>query len=147
MAVPAIGGEAMNEALNVFLRSKKILQMERRLVVQPEGGSFWSFCIHYVEDYSPINKNRERVDYKEVLDEATFRRFSRFRELRKQIADAEKIPPYAVFTDSELAEIAQMETLTIEIMKNVKGVGEKKVEKYGDRFIQASKDEKSESPA
>lgn len=70
IAVPAMGGEAMNEQLNVFLRSKKILQVERRLVTPSDGGAYWSFCIHYTEDYSPV-KMKERVDYKMITDRST----------------------------------------------------------------------------
>ncbi|MCC7503710.1 MAG: HRDC domain-containing protein [Saprospiraceae bacterium] len=137
IAVPAMGGEAMNEQLNVFLRSKKILQVERRLVTPSDGGAYWSFCIHYTEDYSPV-KMKERVDYKAILDESAFERFSRFREIRKEVASREQVPPYAVFTDEELSELAKFDVLTQSAMKSVKGIGEKKTEKYGVYFIPPS---------
>ena len=49
--------------------------------------------------------SKEKVDYKLVLSEADFSLFSRLREIRKQIAIADAVPAYAVFTDEELAGI------------------------------------------
>ena len=60
-ALPVIGGEALSEEMNAFLRSRKVIQVVEHLVNDPKG-SLWCFCIKYVEDYSPLNKNRERVD-------------------------------------------------------------------------------------
>ncbi|MFM9947020.1 MAG: hypothetical protein ACKV1O_03705 [Saprospiraceae bacterium] len=40
--IPVMGGEALAEELNVFLRSKKILQVEQQLVSEAQG-SAWCF--------------------------------------------------------------------------------------------------------
>lgn len=66
--IPIIGGEALNEEMNVFLRSKKILQVESQ-IVQERSGAFWCFSVKYLEDQG---REREKVDYKELLDEASF---------------------------------------------------------------------------
>ena len=48
-----------------------------------------------------------------------------------------------VFTNEELAELAKIEGLTEAKMKSVKGIGQKKVEKYGHHFLPKSpQDEK-----
>ncbi len=141
-SIPIHGGEAINEEMNAFLRSKKVLQMEQQLI-SDRHGAVWSFCIKYVEDYSPFNKSKEKVDYKQVLDEASFERFSQLRVIRKRVSQEEAVPAYAIFTDEELAELAKTEQLTAVSMKKVKGIGEKKVEKYGQHFITKSSDEKS----
>lgn len=133
-SIPILGGEAINEEMNTFLRSKKILQMEQQLISDTHG-AVWSFCIKYVEDHSPFNRNKEKVDYKQVLDEASFERFSQLRVTRKKVALEEGVPAYAIFTDEELAELAKMEQLTTVNMKKVNGIGEKKVTKYGHYFI------------
>ena len=141
--IPIIGGEKLTEELNVFLRSQKILHIERQIATSHQG-TFWSFCINYLdENHQTVTGTYERgrIDYREVLDMATFARFSKMRELRKHIAQEEGIPAFAIFRDDELAGIAQLETLTLATMKNVKGVGDKKTEKYGQRFITAMADE------
>jgi ATP-dependent DNA helicase RecQ len=69
-----------------------------------------------------------------VLDPESFERFSTFRKIRKEIADDEGVPAFAVFADSELAEMAKIPDLSATSMKAVRGIGEKKIEKYGRFF-------------
>lgn len=133
-SIPVFGGEAITEDLNAFLRSKKIVQVEQKLI-QDGQGTAWSFCIRYTEDYSPFNRIKEKVDYKEILDEAAFQRFTRFKEIRRKIAKEESLPAYAVFTDEELAEIAKPKVSSLADLQAIKGIGTKKVEKYGHHFV------------
>ena len=137
--IPIIGGEKLTEELNAFLRSRKILQTENH-ILQTNTGGFWCFCIKYIEDSKGDKKvtRREKVDYKAILDEATFQRFNEMRQIRKAIAQDEAIPAYAVFTDAELAEIAKIgEKRSLADIRKIKGIGAKKLEKYGAKFTQA----------
>ena len=133
--IPIPGGEALTEDMNVFLRAKKVLEVTDH-VVSTERSAHWCFCIKYLDDVTA--SDRPRVDYRTQLDEASFQRFSRMRALRKQLAMDEGIPAYAIFTDEELAALAKIEFLTPAAMRSVKGVGEKKVEKYGTKFTESS---------
>lgn len=63
--------------------------------------------------------------------------FECLRELRKEIARASGIPPYMVFQDTALREMAEQSPLTEEAMLEISGVGEKKLKKYGERFLEA----------
>lgn len=141
--IPIIGGESINEEMNVFLRSKKILQVENHIVTSGQN-SFWSFCIRYIEDTTINEREKQKVDYRQVLDEPTFHKFSRLREIRKQLAQDDAVPAYAVFTDEELSNIAKLETITLAGMKKIKGIGEKKIEKYGHHFVKMTTDENSQ---
>lgn len=62
----------------------------------------------------------------------------------------EAIPAFAIFTDEELAGLAKLNELTVSKMLTVKGIGEKKTERYGQKFIgsfdQFLKDEKDRLP-
>jgi len=128
--IPVFGGEALLDEMNAFMRGHKILQTEKQLAVFGSNAC-WCFCVSYMDsDYKPT-RIKPRIDYKEVLDEQTFKKFSELREVRKRIASEQDIPAYAVFTDEELAELAKMEVVTIEGMKSVKGIGEKKAQKFG----------------
>lgn len=63
--------------------------------------------------------------------------FAKLRKLRKSIADAEDKPPFVVFSDATLVEMAQMlPTSRAEILA-VNGVGQQKLTKYGDAFLDA----------
>ncbi|NMM41392.1 DNA helicase RecQ [Pseudoalteromonas arctica] len=63
--------------------------------------------------------------------------FAKLRALRKELADADDVPPYVVFNDKTLAEMAQlMPTNDSEFLK-VSGVGFTKLNKYGSPFLHA----------
>lgn len=143
--IPVLGGEAFSEEMNAFLRSQKILQIESSLIQQPQG-SYWSFCVRYVAQVTKPAGRVEKTDYKHTLDTASFERFKRLREIRRSLAKEEEVPAYVIFTNDELSKLAVIEDLTLAAMKKVKGVGPKKIEKYGQHFI-SSPDEKSQSSA
>lgn len=68
--------------------------------------------------------------------------FARLRFLRKQIADKENIPPYIVFNDATLQEMAQyMPTSNIEMLQ-INGVGTIKLERFGLPFMRLIQEHK-----
>ncbi len=137
-SIPIVNGEIEQEKMNKFLRSQKVIKVDKQLVQIGEG-TYWSFCIQYI--VSPLaieqDQRKEKVDYKVVLGEELFKKFSILRNIRKQLADKDAVPAYAVFTDAELSEIVKLEQLDIENIKKIKGIGEKKVEKYAQPMLQA----------
>ena len=143
ISVPVEGGEDMNEILNAFLRNHKVIKVEKQLV-QNEGTACWSFCVSYLNDQADTPRVREKKDYQASLDSAAFERFNRYRSLRRQLAQQEGVPPYVIFTDDELAEMAKETELTTASIQAIKGIGSKKVEKYGTFFLDQQGHEKSE---
>ena len=61
--------------------------------------------------------------------------FAKLRKLRKAIADEENIPPYVVFNDATLIEMAEQSPLTAGEMLSVNGVGTRKLERFGKPFM------------
>ena len=61
--------------------------------------------------------------------------FDRLRELRKQIADSQSVPPYVIFADSSLKLMAQLKPQTLDDFAKISGVGAYKLKHYGDRFV------------
>ncbi len=70
------------------------------------------------------------------LSEKDAELFESLRKLRREIASEEKIPPYMVFADKTLAGMCTMRPTTLDEMLEVSGVGEHKLEKYGERFLE-----------
>ena len=133
--IPLFDNEAELNEMNGFLRAQKVLTIDKQFVSVGEN-AYWSFCITYLQlsKQSTMAQNAQRqnkIDYKEVLDVATFAVFSTLRTIRKQIAENEAVPAYAVFTDSELAEIAKLENIDVAHLQSIQGIGQKKAEKYG----------------
>jgi len=80
----------MQDELNRFLRGRRVLEVCHHFV--DEGAnSRWCFLVEYLEGEIKggygTSSPRARVDYKEVLDEASFARFVRLRTVRKKLAD------------------------------------------------------------
>lgn len=147
--IPIVGGGEESERMNRFLRGHKIVQVDRELVVLGDC-AYWSFCVNYLVTsavlVSAAGEKREKVDYKNVLSEEHFKVFSQLRAYRKRIADRDAVPAYAVFTDAELAVLAQSEGLTEQRMLQIDGIGKRRVEKYGGLLIEMSRQE-GEEPA
>ena len=61
-------------------------------------------------------------------------------ELRKKVADKNKIPPYTVFQDASINDMTLKYPVNHEEMKNIHGVGEGKAKKYGTEFIKVIED-------
>jgi ATP-dependent DNA helicase RecQ len=59
----------------------------------------------------------------------------RLRSLRKQLADAQSVPPYVVFQDSTLKLMAQEQPTTLAEFAKLSGVGSHKLAQYGDKFL------------
>lgn len=71
--------------------------------------------------------------------------FERLRALRRAIADKAGVPPYVIFHDSVLLEMASLKPQLLEDLRGIKGIGENKLEKYGQCFLDAIS-EKREQP-
>ena len=82
-------------------------------------------------------KNKKGMD---SLTSAGFKLFDKLKELRLEIARAEKIPPYIVFNDKTLIDMCVKMPTTKSEMLDVSGVGENKYGKYGERFIAVIKE-------
>lgn len=61
--------------------------------------------------------------------------FAKLRKLRKAIADEDGLPPYVVFSDATLIDMAEMLPTSYGEMLAVSGVGQRKLEKYADPFL------------
>ncbi|HEY8465138.1 MAG TPA: DNA helicase RecQ [Bacillota bacterium] len=91
----------------------------------------------------PVLKGEARVQRKVLPQQKQASRtenptlFETLRQLRKEIAAREQVPPYIIFADSTLHEICRNLPLNRGALLGIKGVGEAKLIKYGDQFIAA----------
>jgi ATP-dependent DNA helicase RecQ len=66
--------------------------------------------------------------------------FDRLRQLRKQIADSQSVPPYVIFADSSLKLMAQVRPKTLADFALLSGINEHKTQQYGESFISTIRD-------
>lgn len=139
--ISSFADENEQEFINKFLRSHRILQVDR--CFSPENGGYWSIFVTYQENVSIDGirdfQRRNKVDYREVLSESAFHRFEEMRQIRGNIAKKEGIAAFLVFSDKELAKLAEVEYLTASVLENIEGVDEKKKKKYGELFLSNQK--------
>lgn len=152
-AIPAIGSLDLEEELNLFLRSHRVVSVQKT-VETIDGMPRWCFCVEYL-DGTPADKrgrSGKRIDYKEVLSEADFAVYARLRDTRKELAAAEAIPVYTVCTNEQLAAMATGRPESLSGLKEIDGFGEAKTAKYGQALLaalsegNAEKDETSGQP-
>ena len=63
--------------------------------------------------------------------------FDTLRTLRKRLADQQKVPPYVVFGDASLVEMARKQPRDAQSFLAINGVGERKLDRYGEDFLNA----------
>lgn len=80
------------------------------------------------------NGGKQKKEYPAGTDYALF---EELRKLRMEIAKAERIPPYIVFSDKSLRDMSVRKPRTKKAFLEVNGVGEHKCQKYGSRFLEA----------
>jgi ATP-dependent DNA helicase RecQ len=79
------------------------------------------------EELIPKEKAKQEI----IRDEL----FERLRVLRKQMADAAGVPPYVIFSDATLSEMAQKKPISEAQMKAIPGIAAERFRRYGETFI------------
>jgi superfamily II DNA helicase RecQ len=137
--VPVHDSSAFEQDLNGFLARHKVVSIDRHLIDQG-ASSFWAICVDYISHapgetgHNP-NLSRSRVDYKTILPPGEFVVFSRLRELRKEIAQAEAVPVYALFTNEQLAQMVQRRCRSKSDLAQIDGIGDSKIDKYAEPIL------------
>ncbi len=92
--------------------------------------------IHFVqpEMYKPLVKEKKAIAAEPELQKNSVL-FEKLRKLRKLIADSEGLAPYQVFSDSTLMAMVHSLPSTNLEMKNISGVSQKKLDRYGVDFM------------
>ena len=80
--------------------------------------------------------SRKKAGAAAMLSEKDLELFETLRVLRREIAEEEKVPPYMIFSDKTLALMSAAHPANLEEMLRISGVGEFKLQNYGERFLQ-----------
>jgi ATP-dependent DNA helicase RecQ len=105
----------LTEAARPLLRGEERLELAKprlRVKVQPKK----------------VRAKLGAFDYDEVL-------FERLRAVRKRLADAEGVPPFVIFADTTLAEMATALPTSEDALLAVSGVGKHKLRRFGSEFL------------
>ena len=78
-------------------------------------------------------KRKQKIETKQITKENPL--FEALRALRRQLATEERVPPFVIFSDKTLQDICNKFPQTRSDLLKVKGIGEQKKEKYGERLL------------
>ena len=94
------------------------------------------FYVSRDNDFSKTKKIENLSVKASVIDNDLF---NKLKILRKEIAKSKSLPPYAIFQEFSLEDMTYKYPETIDEFKNINGVGEGKVNKFGSQFIELIK--------
>ena len=137
-AIPARNPTAAEDDLNAFCGSHRVTFIDKHLVADG-ADSFWSVCVSWLDDeaapsISASTRNKPAIDYKEVLSPTDFSLYLELRNFRKELAEQKNVPPYALFTNDQLATMIQQRVGSKSALQNIPGVGKSRIDKYGEAF-------------
>jgi ATP-dependent DNA helicase RecQ len=79
-------------------------------------------------------RSRQETESWEGVDRELF---AELRALRQAIARDRRVPPYVIFHDTTLRELARLQPTTLDALRHVYGVGARKTEELGDVILDA----------
>lgn len=118
-----------DEDLSKFLLNKEVTSV-RPEFFQRNGEAYWTLYIEY--------ENVLEQKYREVnmLDAPQRMLFQRLREWRKEKAEQEGIPVFIIANNRELLALVKEAPQTLEALRDIRGFGKKKIERYGKELLE-----------
>ena len=91
--------------------------------------------VSFRRDPKPVKKSVTRDKAIELTGE-TLELFNALRTLRTELAKEQSVPPYVIFHDATLKQMAEVAPQSLGAMNAITGVGKTKLERYGDAFLE-----------
>ena len=131
------GGLRLTPAAGPVLRGETELRLRRDLLLKTASGAARrskraASALALASVVSPVDAD---FDAATEPDAATTALFERLRSLRKRLATEAGVPPYVIFHDKTLAVMARRRPGSEEALLGISGVGQAKLERYGEAFI------------
>ncbi|MBR5351017.1 MAG: DNA helicase RecQ [Prevotella sp.] len=109
----------------------KVTAAGKRFIKHPT-----SFMIVEDNEFSDVDDEDASEGRGSVLDPALY---AMLKDLRRDVANKVKLPPYVIFMDTSLEQMATVYPITLEELQNIQGVGAGKARKFGKEFIELIK--------
>ncbi|MCE3251596.1 MAG: recQ [Cellvibrio sp.] len=113
--VDGFGGLLLNESCRRYLRGEEKINLRRDIKIAAT---------------SP-----RRANLGQNIDVGDQGLWNALRSCRKRLAEEQGVPPYVIFHDATLREMLEFRPLTAEQLRNITGVGDSKLKRFGDEFL------------
>ncbi len=141
-----------DQELRGFLAGKQIISVCERFFIK-DNVPYWTIMLRYKSDadiaYSEgkeEQRDARKDEYRSLLDENSMPIFNLLRDWRNKQAKDEGVPPYILFTNRQIAEIASKSPENLNQLAAIEGVGKNKLEKYGKEVLAVGSLKKQEGP-
>jgi len=109
----------------------KLTALGRKFIKNPQP-----FMIVLDNDFNEDEDDESADGSGTVLDPALY---SMLKDLRKKVSKKQGLPPYVIFQDVSIEQMATVYPITIEELQNIQGVGAGKARRYGSEFVELIK--------
>ena len=135
-------GALIRKALILGLVDKNI-ENYGLISINPRGEQFialpFPVTVTLDHDYDEEEREAEAVAPMGKGGAADEELFSMLKDLRKKVAKKHDLPPFVIFQDPSLEDMAVQYPVTIEELQNITGVGAGKAKKFGEEFVRLIK--------
>jgi superfamily II DNA helicase RecQ len=151
--IPVFHPQPAQDELNQFLSSHRVVRVERQWLADGER-SCWAVCVETASGPGPLPESlkaaagrgsrdpgvadrsgKVKPDYRDLLSPEDFAVYAQLRALRKQVAEREGMPAYAVLNNDQLAALVQRRVGSAAAFGQIEGVGPARVERYAALFL------------
>ena len=98
--------------------------------------------VSLVESVRPARKQKRAAT--SAMDDADTSLFDALRKVRKKLADEQGLPPYVIFHDATLREIARLRPTSITALEHIYGMGAKKAQTLGPSVLEVLSGQRAE---
>lgn len=109
----------------------KLTVMGRKFIRNPQP-----FLIVLDNDFNEDEDEESAESSGTALDPTLY---SMLKDLRKEVSKKQGLPPYVIFQDVSIEQMATVYPITIEELQNIQGVGAGKARRYGSEFVELIK--------
>ncbi len=126
-----------------FIKDKNVISI-RDYLIQTNNTPYLVLLVEYHLSDQAIQlkstrRNSKNESWMKVLTESDMGLFNILREWRSEKSKNEGVPPYILFNNNQLAQIVKTRPQTKADLTKIEGIGNAKVEKYGQEILSISK--------
>lgn len=137
--------EPAQTELNALLASSRVLAVHREWL-NDGAQSGWAFCVEVQPGQGPLpealkagggaeRRRGTEIDYRQVLSEDDFAIYARLRATRKQLAQRDGVPLYAVCSNEQMAAMVTRRVESLPALAGIEGMGPARMERYGAALL------------
>jgi hypothetical protein len=119
-----------DQGLRTFLTGRELLAIDKQFF-QQDGRSYWAVWVEYRSRQAPGEAGAQRNH----LSGEDLRLYEALRDWRRETAEANNIPVYAVATNRQLEAIARGRPGSRGALAQIQGFGKQKLARYGDAIL------------